>query len=100
MPYELSAPATDDLFNIYIQGVLTFGEAQAEKYYASLEKSFEFLAENPRSSVEREECKPPVRVHTHGSHVVVYRIEPFGVWIIRICHAHENWTTINWNIDE
>jgi toxin ParE1/3/4 len=100
MPYKLSAPATDDLLGIYIQGVLTFGQAQAENYYASLEKSFDFLTENPRSCAEREECKPPVRVHPHGSHIVVYRIEAFGVWIIRICHARENWMAMNWNIDE
>ncbi len=99
MSFKLSGPADNDLFNIYVQGVLTFGQSQAEKYYAGLQDTFAFLAENPRAAAERQECRPPVRVHPHGSHVVVYRIEPWGIWIMRICHASENWTAIDWNID-
>ncbi|MBO6729332.1 MAG: type II toxin-antitoxin system RelE/ParE family toxin, partial [Maricaulis sp.] len=32
-----------------------------------------------------------LRIHTHRSHIVIYRAEGARIEILRIRHAHEDW---------
>jgi toxin ParE1/3/4 len=41
---------------------------------------------------ERDEFSPPVRIHSNGVHLVIYRIDGQGIEIIRILHVHQNLT--------
>lgn len=92
MRHRLSRKAEADLVHIYVEGARLFGTAQAEKYYAELERTFELLADNPMIARERTEVSPPVRMHPHGSHVVVYVLEDDSrIRIIRIRHGREDW---------
>jgi len=92
MAYKLSARAGDDIFNIYLEGVRLFGVEQAEKYYAGLERAFEFLSYNPKAARERLEISPPVRVHPYRSHIIVYLVDnEDDVLILRIRHGREDW---------
>lgn len=77
---------------IYVEGARQFGIAQAEKYFAELEQTFELLADNPMIARERLEIVPPTRMHPHGSHLIVYAQEDSGgITIIRIRHGREDW---------
>jgi toxin ParE1/3/4 len=49
--YFLSNKAEEDIIRIFLDGVCTFGEIQAEKYHDELEKLFTFLVENPLANV-------------------------------------------------
>lgn len=87
MLYKLTPAAEDDLINIYAESFRSFGEVQAEKYFSELKNCFEILSENPLVSRERTEFEPSVRIHPHGSHLVVYVVRKDFVLIVRILHS-------------
>ncbi len=92
MTYRLTGKAEDDFISIYVTGVRDFGVAQAERYQRDLIETFETLSDNPRLARARQELRPPMRVHPHGSHLILYRIEENGdILIVRIRHAREDW---------
>lgn len=86
MTYRLTAEAESDLLEIYLYGFQNFGESQAEAYFAELESCFEILSKEPLISRERTEFTPPVRIHHHGRHLVVYGIQADLLLIIRVLH--------------
>ena len=86
MPYKLTPEAENDLIEIYVYGFQKFGESQAEKYFSELEDCFQLLSETPLISRECEEFSPPVRIHHHGRHLVIYMIQDGQILIVRILH--------------
>lgn len=92
MAVKLSNAAQRDLFDIALDGLDKFGPRQAEIYETGLVKCLDTLDRNPRIGSEHDDYVPPVRMFPYQSHVVVYRIEDAGIFIIRICHAREDWT--------
>jgi len=94
MGFRLSSAAEDDIVGIAEDGIRLFGLRQARRYHDDLFALFVLIAANPRMARERIELSPPMRVHPFKAHLVVYRIEDGGnVLIVRIRHAHEDWTT-------
>ena len=93
MTYRLTRKARSDLIHIYGEGVRLFGVAQAETYQDQLERTFDLLADNPRIARERDEIRPPVRIHPSGAHVVVNTTDEIGVLIIRVRHGLEDWAS-------
>jgi len=91
MAYRLSRKAEADLLDIYRAGVEAFGRDQAERYFATLETTFDFLAEYPRAARERLEITPPVRVHPCRAHMIIYVIEGADIFILRLRHGREDW---------
>lgn len=92
MAYRLTAKAEDDVISVFLQGVMLFGERQAEAYHHELTRLFALIAENPSMARERRELDPPMRVHPHKAHLVIYRVEDDGdVLIVRLRHAGEDW---------
>ena len=84
-------PAAEaDLSAIWRHGAAVWGVEQAERYADGLFAVFDLLAEIPEIARERKEFTPPVRIHSSGSHLVIYRREGQGVEIIRLLHAHQN----------
>lgn len=92
MAYKLSVKAQEDIVLAYREGVRLFGVEQAEKYYAGLERVFQFLSGTPKAARERTEITPPVRVYPYQSHIIVYLIDDKNdVLILRIRHGREDW---------
>lgn len=86
MPYKTTPEADNDLIGIYVYGFKNFGEGQAEKYFFELEGCFQLLSETPLISRERTEFTPPVRIHHHGRHLIIYVSRDDFILIIRILH--------------
>ena len=86
MQYKTTPEADNDLIGIYVYGFKNFGEEQAEKYFSELEDCFQLLSETPLICRERTEFTPPVRIHSHGRHLVIYVIRGDLVLIVRILH--------------
>ncbi len=86
MPYKLTSKAENDLIEIYVYGFQKFGERQAEKYFSELEDCFQVLNTSPLICRERIEFTPPVRIHHHGRHLVIYVIQENQILIVRILH--------------
>ena len=94
MGYRLTRKAEEDVIRIYREGAALFGEAQAERYHFELEALFRLIATNPMLARERAEISPPVRIHPHKAHLIVYLIDEDGeVLIVRVRHGHEDWET-------
>jgi toxin ParE1/3/4 len=89
--YRLTNAAEVDVTVIFRRGFTEFGSRQAEKYHRGLERTFDFLATNPRASRERDEFSPPVRLHPFGVHLVVYRIVGEEILILRVLHGRQDW---------
>ncbi|AOO80098.1 type II toxin-antitoxin system RelE/ParE family toxin [Bosea vaviloviae] len=83
--------ADQDLVGIYLEGVGQFGQRQAEIYAANLSSCFELLASQPLMARERTEIQPPVRVHAHGSHIIVYAVDEEDILIMRVLHGRRDW---------
>lgn len=89
--YRLTRKAEDDTIRIYLGGLARFGPKQADQYHNELTGLFQLLALNPKMAKERFELTPPVRIHPHKAHVVVYLEEEDEILIVRIRHGHEDW---------
>ena len=77
----------DDLDEIYVYSVQSFGEAQADKYFLGLCASLQALADNPRLGREAPWLNPGLRWHQHERHVVFYMTEGADIFIVRVLHA-------------
>ena len=92
MAYRLSRKAEDDVIQIYLAGVETFGVDQAERYHEGLERTFALLADFPQAAPERLELGGAPRVHPYKSHIIIYRLDDADIFILRVRHASEDWT--------
>ncbi|HEY7885810.1 MAG TPA: type II toxin-antitoxin system RelE/ParE family toxin [Cellvibrionaceae bacterium] len=96
MGYYLSKKAEQDVVDIFVRGVATFGIYQAEKYHELLASALQILSDNPFVAFERTELSPPVRIHPFKSHVIIYLIDSNGdIFIVRVRHGHEDWRNTN-----
>ena len=89
--YRLTERAEQDIIEIYLEGLSRFGEQQADRYHQELTSLFELIALNPKMARERLELAPPVRIHPHKAHLIVYLEESDGILIVRVRHGHEDW---------
>lgn len=78
--------AKQDLVDIWLYTYGQWGEKQADKYLDDLEAALHLLAEQPLICRERREFTPPVRIHNHAHHLIVYLIEDDGINIVRVLH--------------
>lgn len=90
--YALSKAAERDLENIATYTVEMFGVEQALAYRDGLIRSFDFLADNPKSARLRHELKPPVRAYRFQSHLIFYdALSDGSILILRVRHGREDW---------
>ena len=78
--------AEQDLIEIWLYTLNEWGEYQADKYLDDLEEAIRLLAEQPLICRERTELSPPVRIHHHAHHLIVYLALEDGINIIRVLH--------------
>ena len=86
MPFKVTPEAKKDILNIGRYTQREWGKKQRQIYLAGLNTKFEFLAENPLVSRERLEIIPPVRIHHHEKHLIIYLSEPSQILIVRVLH--------------
>lgn len=91
MPVKRTPQAEADLIDIFLESAQRFGTNQAEIYAAKLSACFELLETMPSMARERLEISPPVRVHFHGSHVIVYAVEDDDIVLLRVLHERRDW---------
>lgn len=95
MTYKLSQEADSDLYALYIEGIEEHGIVQADKYYDELIGALDLLGRHPEMARIRFEIDPPVRVHPHKEHIIIYDIEDDGdVFIVRVRNRREDWVSV------
>ena len=85
--YRLSAEAAVDVERIAEFTVGTFGALQAVKYHASLERTFQLLAEFPRIGLPAYDVRAGLYRFPHKSHMIFYTHHPDDIVIVRVLHA-------------
>jgi toxin ParE1/3/4 len=89
--YRKTRRADEDLQEIYRYTRRMWGKAQAVLYVRGLEQRFTALAANPLTGIAREDVRPEgLRSIAHGSHVVFYQPQPYGVLIVRVLHGRQD----------
>lgn len=88
--YIFSGKAEEDLIEIYRYGFLNYGEQKADLYVGTLKDKCQILANDPFPYREYDEFIPPVRIHSHKKHLIIYTAEKDRILIIRILHERMN----------
>lgn len=86
---ELSARASADLLDIYLQGLRLFGPIQADRYLDGIEACLVLLASNPHIGRSAESVGSGLRRHEHGIHVIFYELGSDGVFVVAILHERQ-----------
>ena len=79
--------AIADLEDIFVYTIETFGELQAERYKASLERVCRRIADDPRLGRPIAGASRSFFHYPCESHIVFYMKQSDGVLIVRILHA-------------
>ncbi|MCG8379636.1 MAG: type II toxin-antitoxin system RelE/ParE family toxin [Proteobacteria bacterium] len=86
---SISTEADYDLANLYEDGFIRWGEAQADQYYDDILSHFELLCDNPYLYRSVDEIREGYRRSVCGKHSIYYRIMDDTVEIMALV-KHEN----------
>jgi len=92
--YRLSPKAVSDLEGIWRYSAQTWSVERADRYIDDLTVLFDVLVSHPEVARERKEFNPPVRIHPHQRHLIIYTIAAGHILIIRILGGGQNWRSI------
>ena len=84
--YRLQPEAEKDLESIWHYTARHWGVKRAIQYIDELDEAFQLLADEPLICRERGEFCPPVRIHSHAKHLIVYALHNSGIKIVRVLH--------------
>ena len=84
--YKLTPAAERDLEGLWWYTAHSWGVHQAQRYIDGLAATFELLAREPGLAREHEEFTPPVRIHPHAHHIIVYVATAESILIVRVLH--------------
>jgi toxin ParE1/3/4 len=78
--------AERDLMNIWSYTYKNWGDDQADQYLDGLDSAIRLLADNPLLCRLRVELIPPVRIHGHAHHLIIYALSPDKITVVRVLH--------------
>jgi toxin ParE1/3/4 len=93
-PWTIRPKAELDLSDIWLSGVEIWGVERADRYMKGLFAAFDVLADFPEMARERGEFSPPVRMHSNGSHLILYVVQNDVVEIIRVLHPRQDFIAL------
>lgn len=93
-PHSLRPQALADLEDIWRYTAETWSITQADRYTDVLARVFETIAAFPTLARERPEFDPPVRIHTHERHPIIYVLADDQVVILRVLGGQQDWAAI------
>lgn len=88
--FRVSERARADLIDIYEYTAATFGQYQAEAYYAGLERTFGLIADFPQIGPAVDELASGYRRFRFQSHLIFYTVEIDHIVVRAIIHAAMN----------
>lgn len=78
--------AEQDLDNIWLYSFQNWGEVQADSHFDHLSKAIELPGKTPLMCRERRGFTPPVHIHHHPSHLIIYVATEGGMDVVRVVH--------------
>lgn len=94
LQYRLTPKAFEDLDEVWRYTAENWSLEQADHYIDGLAQAFDSIAAVPTLARERTEFNPPVRIHHHQSHLVIYTIDNNQINVIRILGGRQDWQAI------
>jgi len=88
--FAVSRAARADIRNIARYTQETWGRDQRRRYLDGLNAKFSRLAAQPEMAAERRDFQPPVRIHSHERHLIIYVITTPGILIVRVLHQSQD----------
>jgi toxin ParE1/3/4 len=86
-PRVIFAPnARTDYSNLLLHSQRQWGKTQRATYKAQIERVLAELSEFPQLGRARDDISFGLRSHPVGSHLIYYRIEDWGLIVLRIVH--------------
>lgn len=76
-----------DLEDIYLNGLQTRGEDEAEEYDERLHQAIESLRSFPGIGRNRPDLFPGCKTLHEGAHLIIYRIDGNKIYVERVVHA-------------
>ena len=70
----LSHRARNELRDIYLYALDTFGLAQADQYHAQLQSAFNLLRQFPELGRPKDNLRPGLRLYAAGRHQILYTV--------------------------
>lgn len=92
--FLLSPAAFVDLDDIWRFTAEKWSLDQADTYVDELVEVFGVIGRLPTIAREHAEFTPPVRIHVHGSYLIVYVTREDHVVIVRVLGARQDWVTM------
>ena len=97
--FIIAKPAGENLKSIARYTERTWGNAQRQRYLASLYERFAFLAQFPGKGISRDELASGLRSFKEGKHLIFYFTQDAAILIVDILHESmdidarmEGWT--------
>ncbi len=84
--YRLSPAAEADLEGVWLYSAQTWGVEQADRYIDVLSSAFADLAQLPQMAPACDHLRPGYRRWSVERHVVYFRLEDYGIAVIRVLH--------------
>ena len=88
--FKVSQAASHDIRGIAKYTQKTWCRDQRRRYLNSLNQKFDMLAAMPEMAAERSDFDPPVRIHHHEKHLIVYVAIDDGILIVRVLHQSQD----------
>jgi toxin ParE1/3/4 len=92
--YSLSNDADADVADIARYTLAKFGERQVIKYIATLERTFQLLADFPKMGLVTDELRPGLHRFPNQSHMIFYTIAVDHILIVRVLHARADFPNL------
>ena len=89
--YRLTPKALTDLDDIWRYTAEIWSISQADNYVDDLAHIFEVIVGMPEVARERLEFTPPVRIHAHNRHLIIYVIIDDHIAILRLLGGRQDW---------
>lgn len=84
--FRLSEQAIDDLEDIFVYTIESFGLSQAEKYKAELEAGLQRVTDDPRLGRAWVGRTRTFHQYSCGQHAIFFAKDSTGILVVRILH--------------
>lgn len=88
----LSEEADQDLDNLYEEGIIKWGNAQADKYYDAILERFDVLCDTPYIYPAVDDIRQGYRRTVCGKHSIFYRLFGNTVEIMALVKYEDRYT--------
>jgi toxin ParE1/3/4 len=92
--FKLTPQAVADIEDIWRYTTSTWNLEQADTYVDEITHTLNVISQTPFIARERREFSPPVRIHPHKQHLIIYTIAHDHIAIIRILGTRQDWMSI------